>query len=55
MTKEDNYSNHSKSFTSLFLMTMPVMATDTISIKEQLTEMTRAISKLTKIIEENDM
>ena len=36
-------------------MTMLVMATDTISIDEQLEKMARAIAKLTKTVEENDM
>ena len=34
MSKEENYSNHSDSFTSPFLMTMLVMVTDTTSIEE---------------------
>ena len=55
MTKEDNYSNHSKSFTFPFLMTMLVMATDTTSVDEQLAEMAHAIAKLTKTVEEKDM
>ena len=36
-------------------MTMPVMATDIISVEEQLAEMARAIAKLTKTVEEKDM
>ncbi|KAL6313583.1 hypothetical protein AAG906_006951 [Vitis piasezkii] len=55
MSKEENYSNHSDSFTSSFLMTMPVMATGTTSVEEQLVEMARAIAKLTKMVEEKDM
>ena len=55
MSKEENYSNHSNSFTSPFSMTMPVMATGTTSVEEQLEEMTRAIAKLTKMVEEKDM
>ena len=55
MSKEENYSNHSNSFTSPFLMTMLVMATDTTSIEEQLAKMARAITKLTKTVEEKDM
>ena len=31
MSKEENYSNHSDFFTSLFLMTMPIMKTGTTS------------------------
>ena len=54
MSNEENYSNRSDSFTSPFLMTMSIMSTDTTSIKEQLTEMARAIAKLTKTIEEKD-
>ena len=55
MSKEENYSNHSDSFTSPFLMTMSVMATGTTSVEEQLAEMARAIAKLTKTVEEKDM
>ena len=36
-------------------MTMLVMATDTTSIEEQLAKMARAITKLTKTVEEKDM
>ena len=36
-------------------MTMPVMAMGTTSVEEQLEEMTRAIAKLTKMVEEKDM
>ncbi|KAJ9693467.1 hypothetical protein PVL29_012302 [Vitis rotundifolia] len=55
MSKKENYSNHSNSFTSPFSMTMPVMATGTTSVEEQLAEMARAIAKLTKTVEEKDM
>ena len=55
MSNEENYSNHSDSFTSPFLMTMSIMATDTTSLEEQLTEMARVITKLTKTVEEKDM
>ena len=56
MSKEENYSNHSDSFTSPFSMTMSVMATDTTSVEEQLAEMACAIAKLTKkTVEEKDM
>ena len=34
---------------------MSVMTTDTISVEEQLAKMARAIAKLTKTVEENDM
>ena len=34
---------------------MPVMETDTTSVEEQLAEMARAITKLTKTVEEKDM
>ena len=36
-------------------MTMSIMATDTTSLEEQLTEMARVITKLTKMVEEKDM
>ena len=36
-------------------MTMSVMATGTTSVKEQLAEMARTITKLTKTVEEKDM
>ena len=36
-------------------MTMPVMETDTTSVKEQLAEMAHAIAKLTKTVEEKDV
>ena len=36
-------------------MTMSVMATDTTSVEEQLAEMARAITKLTKTVDEKDM
>ena len=55
MSKEENYSNRSDSFTSPFSMTMPIMATDTTSINEQLAEMARVIAKLTKTVEEKDI
>ncbi|RVX05212.1 Retrovirus-related Pol polyprotein from transposon RE1 [Vitis vinifera] len=55
MSKEENYSNHSDSFTSPFSMTVSVMATGTTSIEEQLEEMARVIAKLTKIVEEKDI
>ena len=55
MSKEENYSNRFDSFSSHFSMTMSVMAIDTTSVKEQLAEMARAITKLTKKIEEKDM
>ena len=55
MSKEENYSNRSDSFTSPFSMTMPVMTTGTTSVEKQLTEMTRTIAKLTKTVEEKDM
>ncbi|KAL6319401.1 hypothetical protein AAG906_014076 [Vitis piasezkii] len=55
MSKEENYSNHSDSFTSPFSMTMPVMTMGTTSVEEQLAEMARAIAKLTKMVEEKDM
>ena len=55
MSKEENYSNHSDSFTSPFSMTIPIMATNTTSIEEQLAEMARVIAKLTKTVEEKDM
>ena len=35
MSNEENYSNHSDSFTSPFLMIIPVMATDATSVEEQ--------------------
>ena len=34
---------------------MPVMATGTTSVEEQLVEMVRAIAKLTKMVDEKDM
>ena len=52
MSNEENYSNRFDFFTSPFLMTMPVMETDTTSVKEQLAEMAHAIAKLTKTVEE---
>ena len=55
MSNEENYSNRSNSFTSLFSMTMPVMATDTTSVEEQLAEMAHGIAKLTKTVENKDM
>ena len=55
MSNEENYSNHSDSFTSLFSMTIPVMKTDTTSVEEQLDDMARAIAKLTKTLEKNDI
>ena len=55
MSKEENYSNHSDSFTSPFSMTMPVMTIDTTSVEEQLAQMARVIAKLTKTDEEKDM
>ena len=36
-------------------MTMPKMATNTTSIKEQLANMARVIAKLTKMVEEKDI
>ena len=42
-------------FTSFFVVTMLVMTTDTTSIEEQLAEMTYAIAKLTKTIEDKDL
>ena len=36
-------------------MTMPIMVISTTSIEDQLAEMTRAIAKLTKMVEEKDM
>ena len=39
----------------LLSMTIPVMATDTTFVEEQLIEMARAIAKLTKTVEEKDM
>ena len=55
MSNEENYSNHSDSFTSPFSMNMPVMTTGTTFVEEQLAEMACAIVKLTKTIEEKDM
>ena len=55
MSKEENYSNCFDSFTSPFSMTMPIMATNTTSVNEQLVETTRAITKLTKTIEKKDI
>ncbi|KAJ9693708.1 hypothetical protein PVL29_009589 [Vitis rotundifolia] len=55
MSKEENYSNRSDSFTSPFSMTMPVMTIGTTSAEEQLVEMACAIAKLTKTVEEKDM
>ena len=55
MSKEENYFNHSDSFTFPFSMTMSVMTTGTTSVKEQLVEMACIIAKLTKIVEEKDM
>ena len=55
MSREENYSNRSDSFTFPFFMTMPVMATDTISVEEQLAKMARVIAKLIKTVEEKDM
>ena len=55
MSNEENYSNRFDFFTSPFLMTMLVMATDTTSVEEQLVEMTRTIAKLTKTVKEKDM
>ncbi|KAJ9698757.1 hypothetical protein PVL29_007694 [Vitis rotundifolia] len=55
MSKDENYSNCSNSFTSPFSMTMLVMATDTTFVEEQLTEMARTIAKLTKTVKEKDM
>ena len=55
MLKEENYYNRSDSFTSPFSMTMSIMATNTTSVNEQLAEMTRAITKLTKTIEKKDI
>ena len=39
----------------LLSMTIPVMATDTTFVEEQLAEMARVIAKLTKTVEEKDM
>ena len=55
MSKKENYSNRSNSFTFPFSMTMSVISTDTTSVEEQLAEMARAIAKLTKTVEEKDM
>ncbi|RVW19841.1 Transposon Ty3-I Gag-Pol polyprotein [Vitis vinifera] len=55
MSKKENYSNRSNSFTFPFSMTILVMATDTTSIEEQLAEMARVIAKLTKTVEKKDM
>ena len=55
MSKEENYFNHSDSFTFPFSMTMSVMATVIKSVKEQLVEMACVITKLTKTVEEKDM
>ena len=55
MSNEENYSNRFDFFTSPFLMTMLVMATDTTSVEEQLAEMTHTIAKLTKTVKEKDM
>ena len=55
MSKEDNSSNQSDSFTSFFEVTMLVMTTDTTSIEEQLVEMTHVVAKLTKTIEEKHL
>ncbi|KAJ9691630.1 hypothetical protein PVL29_013737 [Vitis rotundifolia] len=55
MSKEENYSNRSNSFTFPFSMIMPVMTISTTSVEEQLAEMVRAIAKLTKRVEEKDM
>ena len=55
MSKNENYSNHSNSFTFPFSMTMLVMATGTTSVEEQLAEMAHVIAKLTKTVEEKDM
>ena len=55
MSKEDNSSNQSDSFTSFFEVTMLVMTTNTTSIEEQLVEMTHVIAKLTKTIEEKHL
>ena len=54
-SKKENYCNHSNSFTYPFSMSMPVMATDTTFVEEQLVEMAHPIAKLTKIVENNDM
>ncbi|KAL6332726.1 hypothetical protein AAG906_014631 [Vitis piasezkii] len=54
MSNEENYSNRFDSFSSHFSMTMSVMAIDTTSVKKQLAEMARAITKLTKTVEEED-
>ena len=48
--KQNNPFDHSSFFTSLFLMTMLVMATSITSVEEQLVEMACAIDKLTKTI-----
>ena len=52
--KKENYSTHSNSFTYPFSMAMPIMATDTTSIEEQLVEMACSIAKFTKTVEEKD-
>ncbi|KAJ9702811.1 hypothetical protein PVL29_004514 [Vitis rotundifolia] len=55
MSKEENHSNRSNSCTSPFSMTTSLMATSTTSVEEQLAEMARTITKLTKTVEEKDM
>ncbi|KAJ9706563.1 hypothetical protein PVL29_001840 [Vitis rotundifolia] len=55
MSNKENYSNRSDSFTSPFSMTMPIMATGTTSVEEQLVEMAYVIAKLTKTVEEKYM
>ena len=55
MSKVDNSSKHSDSFTSSFLMIMLVMTMNTTSVKEQLIKMTHVIAKLTKTIEKKDL
>lgn len=52
VSKQDNSSDHSSSFTSYFSVTMQVIGYDTTSMEEQLAKMARAIDKLTKIVEE---
>ena len=55
MSKKENYFNCFDSFTSPFLMTMPIMATGTTSVEGQLAETTLVIAKLTTTVEEKDM
>ena len=55
MSKKDNSSNDFDFFTYSFIMTILVMTIATTSIEEQLTDIARAIAKLTKTIKEKNL